>query len=114
MNEALDQLTFVAEHRPDDDSVHAQLAAVYRALGNTEKAVAEMKLQRELLHKRSEAARMKEASFHLTLLAKNRQGFQNLIKLASAAFLEGFPTVTRDQVVAFLEQAKSRMISEVV
>ena len=29
-------------------------------------------------------------------------------------FLEGFPTVTRDQVVAFLEQAKSRMISEVV
>jgi DNA polymerase-3 subunit alpha len=37
-----------------------------------------------------DAARMKEASFHLTLLAKNRQGFQNLIKLASAAFLEGF------------------------
>lgn len=37
-----------------------------------------------------EAARMKEASFHLTLLAKNRQGFQNLIKMASQAFLEGF------------------------
>jgi len=36
------------------------------------------------------ATRMKEASFHLTLLAKNRQGFRNLIKLASAAFLEGF------------------------
>ncbi|MGD0383529.1 MAG: DNA polymerase III subunit alpha [Thermoguttaceae bacterium] len=37
-----------------------------------------------------EAAGMKEASYHLTLLAKNRAGFQNLIKLSSAAFLEGF------------------------
>jgi len=36
------------------------------------------------------ATRTKEASFHLTLLAKNRTGFQNLIKLASKAFLEGF------------------------
>jgi len=60
MKEALEQLTFVAEHRPDDDSVHAQLAAVYRALGNTSKAMAELKLQRELLQKRSEAARRKE------------------------------------------------------
>jgi DNA polymerase-3 subunit alpha len=33
---------------------------------------------------------MKEASFHLTLLARNRCGFQNLLKLSSAAFLEGF------------------------
>ncbi len=37
-----------------------------------------------------DAARMKEASFHLTLLAKNRTGFKNLIKMASVAFLEGF------------------------
>ncbi|MGQ0634860.1 MAG: DNA polymerase III subunit alpha [Planctomycetaceae bacterium] len=37
-----------------------------------------------------DASRMKEASFHLTLLAKNRTGFKNLIKLASTAFLEGF------------------------
>ncbi len=37
-----------------------------------------------------EAAGMKEASYHLTLLAKNRSGFQNLIILSSAAFLEGF------------------------
>ncbi len=36
------------------------------------------------------ATRMKEASFHLTLLAMNQQGFKNLVKLASAAFLEGF------------------------
>lgn len=33
-----------------------------------------------------DASRMKEASFHLTLLAKNRVGFQNLIKMASEAF----------------------------
>ena len=32
----------------------------------------------------------KEASYHLTLLARNRTGFQNLLKLSSAAFLEGF------------------------
>lgn len=31
-----------------------------------------------------------EASTHLTLLAKNRTGFYNLIKLSSIAFLEGF------------------------
>src|SRR5262245_42034640 len=31
-----------------------------------------------------------EHSFHLTLLAKNRTGFQNLIKMASVAFLEGY------------------------
>ncbi|MEM6469691.1 MAG: DNA polymerase III subunit alpha [Planctomycetota bacterium] len=36
------------------------------------------------------ASRSKEASYHLTLLAQNRQGFKNLIKLASAASLEGF------------------------
>ena len=32
----------------------------------------------------------KEASYHLTLLAQNRTGFRNLVKLSSAAFLEGF------------------------
>lgn len=37
-----------------------------------------------------DASSMKEASYHLTLLAQNRTGFQNLIKLASAASLEGF------------------------
>ncbi len=36
------------------------------------------------------AGSSKEASYHLTLLAKNRKGFSNLIKLASAASLEGF------------------------
>ncbi len=37
-----------------------------------------------------EASSMKEASYHLTLLAQNRVGFRNLLKLSSAAFLEGF------------------------
>jgi DNA polymerase-3 subunit alpha len=32
----------------------------------------------------------KESSYHLTLLAQNATGFRNLIKLASAASLEGF------------------------
>jgi DNA polymerase III subunit alpha len=36
------------------------------------------------------ASRMKEAGYHLTLLAKNRTGFHNLIKLASTAFIDGF------------------------
>ena len=36
------------------------------------------------------ASRQKDASFHLTLLAKNQAGFKNLIKLASQAYLEGF------------------------
>ena len=37
-----------------------------------------------------DAGSMKEASYHLTLLAQNRTGFKNLLKLASAASLEGF------------------------
>jgi len=39
---------------------------------------------------KKDAANSKEASYHLTLLAQNRTGFQNLMKLASAASLEGF------------------------
>jgi len=37
-----------------------------------------------------EASGMKEAAYHLTLLAKNREGFQNLLRISSKAFLEGF------------------------
>ncbi|GDY10512.1 DNA-directed DNA polymerase [Planctomycetia bacterium] len=36
------------------------------------------------------ATKMKEASFHLTLLAMNKTGYFNLVKLASMAYLEGF------------------------
>ncbi len=39
---------------------------------------------------RTGAARQKDAAFHLTLLAHNRTGYFNLIKLTSKAYLEGF------------------------
>lgn len=53
-----------------------------------------------------DATRMKEASYHLTLLAKNKVGFQNLIKMASKAFLEGFyykPRIDRELLEAHHE-----------
>jgi DNA polymerase III alpha subunit len=37
-----------------------------------------------------EARRCGEAACHLTLLAKNRTGFHNLVKMAFVAFLEGY------------------------
>src|SRR5438552_9330141 len=42
-----------------------------------------------------EARRRGDAGYHLTLLAHNRAGFQNLIKMASIAFLEGYHYVPR-------------------
>ena len=53
-----------------------------------------------------EVDKNEEASFHLTLLAQNRVGFQNLIKLASAAFLEGFyrkPRIDKELLAAHSE-----------
>ncbi len=50
-----------------------------------------------------EAGGTKEASYHLTLLAQNRTGFQNLVKLSSAAFLEGFyfkPRIDKELLAA--------------
>jgi DNA polymerase-3 subunit alpha len=44
-----------------------------------------------------------ERYYHLTLLARNRTGFQNLIKMASAAFLEGFysrPRIDKELLAA--------------
>jgi len=41
----------------------------------------------------------RESSYHLTLLAQNKTGFNNLLKLASSAYLEGFyvkPRIDRD------------------
>lgn len=52
------------------------------------------------------ATRMKEAAFHLTLLAMNRTGFQNLVKLASHAYLEGFyykPRIDKELLKEFNE-----------
>jgi DNA polymerase-3 subunit alpha len=42
-----------------------------------------------------DARRRGEAGYHLTLLARSRTGFKNLIKMASAAFLEGYHYVPR-------------------
>jgi len=39
---------------------------------------------------KKEGGSMKDSSYHLTLLAQNRVGFRNLVKLASQASLEGF------------------------
>ncbi|MGI9427615.1 MAG: DNA polymerase III subunit alpha, partial [Bythopirellula sp.] len=41
----------------------------------------------------------KDASYHLTLLAKNKTGFRNLVRMASRAYLEGFyhkPRIDRE------------------
>jgi DNA polymerase III subunit alpha len=56
------------------------------------------------LHK--EASGSKEASHHLTLLARNVVGFRNLVKLSSAAFLEGFyfkPRIDKELLAAHRE-----------
>ena len=53
-----------------------------------------------------EASSSKEAAYHLTLLAKNRTGFKNLIRLASAASLEGFyfkPRIDKEILEQFSE-----------
>jgi DNA polymerase-3 subunit alpha len=42
-----------------------------------------------------EARRRGDAGYHLTLLARDRTGFRNLVKLASAAYLEGYHYVPR-------------------
>ncbi|HEY3392050.1 MAG TPA: DNA polymerase III subunit alpha [Lacipirellulaceae bacterium] len=47
-----------------------------------------------------------ETSYHLTLLASNRTGFENLVQLSSKAFLEGFyhkPRVDRELLAAHQE-----------
>jgi len=48
----------------------------------------------------------KEASYHLTLLARDRTGFANLLQLATKAFLEGFyfkPRIDREILEAHSE-----------
>lgn len=41
-------------------------------------------------HERKSSNKYPEGGFHLVLLAKNYKGYQNLVKLSSTAFLEGF------------------------
>jgi DNA polymerase III subunit alpha len=52
------------------------------------------------------ASRRGDAAYHLTLLARNRTGFKNLIKMASVAFLEGYhyvPRIDKDLLEAHKE-----------
>lgn len=52
------------------------------------------------------AGSSKEASFHVTLLARDRIGFKNLLKLSSKAFLEGFyfkPRIDKEILAAHCE-----------
>ena len=52
------------------------------------------------------ASGSKEASYHITILAKDRTGFQNLLKLSSQAFLEGFyfrPRIDKELLAAHSE-----------
>ena len=53
-----------------------------------------------------EARGIAEASYHLILLARNNQGYQNLLKLASRAYTEGFyyrPRIDRALLSEFSE-----------
>ncbi|MGN6547300.1 MAG: DNA polymerase III subunit alpha [Aureliella sp.] len=55
---------------------------------------------------RGDASSSKEAAYHLTLLAKDRTGFKNLVRLASKASLEGFyfkPRIDRELLAEFNE-----------
>ncbi len=52
------------------------------------------------------ASGSKDASYHITILAKDRTGFQNLLKLSSQAFLEGFyfrPRIDKEILAAHSE-----------
>ena len=55
--EAVRELQLVAARRPEDDSVHAQLAAAFKAMGETERANDEMRLHRAILQKKLNASR---------------------------------------------------------
>ena len=53
-----------------------------------------------------DAGNQKDSSYHLTLLAQNKQGFANLLQLATKAYLEGFyfkPRIDRDLLAAHSE-----------
>lgn len=57
-----------------------------------------------------EARRRGDAGFHLTVLAKNVQGFRNLIKLSSLAFLEGYHYVPRIDKEALKDHSDGLLI----
>ena len=54
--QAYQELEFVARQRPDDELVHAQLAALYRDQGNLKDARKELEIQRQILQRKREAS----------------------------------------------------------
>ena len=53
-----------------------------------------------------DSGNLRESSYHLTLLAQNRTGFRNLVKMASLAYLEGFyskPRIDRELIEQYHE-----------
>jgi tetratricopeptide (TPR) repeat protein len=60
LDDALRELRIAARETPDDQTVHAQLAAVYRSKGDTVAAAEELKHLREILDRRAEEAQRKK------------------------------------------------------
>ena len=60
--EALTEFGIVARAMPEDEMIHAQLASVYRALGDKLNTSAEMDIHRRLLTVRAEASRKQTTS----------------------------------------------------
>jgi tetratricopeptide (TPR) repeat protein len=54
--EAFHELELVARQEPDDELVHAQLAALYRAQGNGERVRKELEIQRQILERKRQAS----------------------------------------------------------
>jgi Flp pilus assembly protein TadD len=62
--EAVKELQFVASERPNDTMVHAQLAAVYRDMGNRERARQEMEIHARILRQRLQASQNMRTQQH--------------------------------------------------
>jgi tetratricopeptide (TPR) repeat protein len=63
--EALKELQFVAAQRPNDNLVHAQLAAVYKDMGDRDRARQEIEIHARILRQRREASqRMRTQESH--------------------------------------------------
>jgi len=58
------------------------------------------------LEKRKTATGPRSGSYHITLLAMNREGFRNLVRMSSRAFLEGFyrhPRIDKELLTQYNE-----------
>ncbi len=55
-SEARREFEFVVRQKPEDELVHAQLAAVYRNQGDTQRARKELEIQRQILQRKRQAS----------------------------------------------------------